>query len=101
MTVVFAQLTMVFAGLVFLMLAGSFFARIRNPQGGKKPIALFCLVEFMIFVCAVMFLIFRNGTSESVTALLMPALGLTLIVSLPVLAIVWATQKTPQAKKKK
>ena len=98
MTAVFAQLTMVFTGIVFLMLAGSFFARIRQPQGGKKPIALFFLVEFMLFVCAFMFLVFRYGPSA--TALLRSALGLTLIVSLPVLAIVWVTQKTPKTKKK-
>lgn len=100
MTVVFAQLTMVFAGLVFLMLAGTFFAQIRKSQGGNKAVVLFCFVEFMLFVCAFMFLLFRYGASESITGLLMPALGLTLIVSLPVLAVVWVTQKTPQEKKK-
>ena len=100
MTVVFAQLTMVFAGLVFLMLAGAFFAQIRVSQGGNQAVVLFCFVEFMLFVCAFMFLVFRYGTSGSGAAFLRPALGVTLIASLPVLAIVWATQKTPQKKKK-
>jgi hypothetical protein len=97
--VLLVQLTMLFTGTACLILAGSLFASMGRSPEGKKPFALFLLVECLIFVCAAMFLWAHFRMAGGFSKYLVPAAGLTLALNLPVLASVWIAQKSAKAKR--
>jgi hypothetical protein len=93
-----AQMALIFTSAACLMLAGSILFGMRQSQERKRPLALLLVAEFLIFVCMALVLLIHFDMFGSIVGYLIPAAGLTLIVNLPVVLVVWIVKKVAKSK---